>query len=1101
MENIAFEVEQGARRESQFSPTAEAVREAIATREVSRVSSRLARGVFAGRAAELAALRAAVDDVLTGRGRLVLLEGQPGIGKTTLARAVGAYAEAHSMDVVWGRCDGARVLRASLAGGFRSCAPVPRMARPAARGSRSAPRGPRSRQLPTWRSGCADRFLAGLWSIDRWRFRFFDGVALLLKNAARRRPMLVVLDDLHWADCSSLLLLQFVIRELSDSPVLVLCAYRDAELVANDVAAKGVAELRSEAATLHLRGLSENEVRAQIGAISCQRVPSVFARAIFRRTEGNPFFVEEILRHLLEEGIVYHDGDGWTSSIAPDEIPLPDSIRELGERRLGHVSETGRDLLSVAAVIGREFGLDVIEHLTGLAADRLWELLEEAVRARIIVRIPGPLCTYIFRLPMVREALYELLPARRRNELHRRVGEHLEHMGSAEVDLHAAELAYHFLHSASREGADKAIDYASRAAARAVALLAHEEAARYYELALRALEGGGADEAELRGRLLLKASESWWRAGESHRARRSALLAAGIYRARGMRADLARAALTYAGQLPGIGGALYDPNVVRVLEESLVALGEGESGLHARIMGRLAEEIRFSDEPERQRLLGRRALEMARRLGDAAVLAPVLKNMHSGLRMPEKVESRVALADEVLRLANVAGDDSLAFEGHLFHCFAKLELGDFPSASSALAACSRLAKSLKQPYLAWVTASAKVCFAFTQARLDEIETLVQKAFDVGEELQSPKVALFRDAQLAHLLWLRGRLDELTSLWQRLGREYPRLQPTLECAMAAVSGERGNEEEARARFELLAADGFVRLPRDGTWPQNMTFLAEACTLLRDEPRAARLYDLLRPLDGRFLVVVPILPWGAASHSLGRLAATMGRIDLAQRHFEDAMAVNASIGARHWLARTQMVYAEMLLDCGATSDRARAVTLLAQSAEISGGLGMDAFARRAQAMPSAHRGREMRRKHPAQSSMWEGTDRPVGLRKRIPLCVSLRARTVLDDCFRGSLVRAPRPEGAARAGLSAGQSKKISTSWSWFGWSSAPAWIWPRSRPRLRGNRTPCNAEEAWARCSTTGRSGNTGAKSPRSGSRSKRRRALTTAKGRALCGRA
>ena len=330
------------------------------------------------------------------------------------------------------------------------------------------------------------------------------------------------------------------------------------------------------------------------------------------------------------------------------------------------------------------------------------------------------------------------------------------------------------------------------------------------------------------------------------------------------------------------------------------------------------------------------------------MLAPVLKNMHSGLRTPEKVESRVALADEVLRLANAAGDDSLAFEGHLFHCFAKLELEDFPSASSALAACSRLAKRLKQPYLAWVTASAKVCFAFTQARLDEIETLVQKAFDVGEELQSPKVALFRDAQLAHLLWLRGRLDELTSLWQRLSREYPRLLPTLECAMAAVSGERGNEEEARARFELLAADGFARLPRDGTWPQNMTFLAEACTLLRDEPRAARLYDLLRPLDGRFLVVVPILPWGAASHSLGRLAATMGRIDLARRHFEDAMAVNASIGARHWLARTQMAYAEMLLDCGANSDRARAVTLLAQSAEISGGLGMDAFARRAQAM---------------------------------------------------------------------------------------------------------------------------------------------------------
>jgi hypothetical protein len=249
--------------------------------------------------------------------------------------------------------------------------------------------------------------------------------------------------------------------------------------------------------------------------------------------------------------------------------------------------------------------------------------------------------------------------------MHRRCGEYLEATHASELGLHVSALTYHFLRASDPEARAKAHHYAMRAAARAENLLAHEQAARHYETALQALSANGGAEIVVRLEVLLKANECWWRAGESGQARRVAIVAAEISHETGRAEDFARAALAYAGRLQGFGAVACDHSVLRFLEEALDLLGAGESGLHARLLGRLAEEITFSEEHTRRDRLALQSVEMARRSGDRDALAAVLKNMHWALWTPEKIESRLELADEILGLATIASDPAMLFEGHL----------------------------------------------------------------------------------------------------------------------------------------------------------------------------------------------------------------------------------------------------------------------------------------------------------------------------------------------------------------------------------------------------------------------------------------------------
>lgn len=919
------------------------VRQLVGRGERARATRRLAHGVFVGRDAERTSLVHAVDRCLTGRGGVFLIEGEAGIGKTTLGQHMATYAETRDMRVLWGRChhqEGAppywlwiQVLRAALQDGaaeqLQSAAGLA-----GASLAQLIPDVADGRGAPAWPAAGSD---------EPTLFQFFDGLTSFLIKQARCRPTLIVLDDIHWADRSSLLLLQFLGRELGNASVLVICAYRHGEITDNDVARDTVAALRRESGSLRLEGLSMPEVGELLSLVSDQSVPESFVQAIYRQTDGNPFFVEETLRLLLDEGILYHDGRRWTTRTSLQEIPLPAGAYELLARRLANVSESCRHTLAIAALIGRQFEAAAVAHLAGQPVDAIGEIIDEAVEARLLTRAVRPIGSCSFRQALVQSFLRGSLPTAVRADLHRRYGEYVESTHSSELGLHVAALAHHFLRASDPGSRTKAHHYAMRAARRAENLLAHEQAARHYETALDALPPTGDTETVVRLDMLLKASECWWRAGESIQARRVAIVAAEVSHESGRAEDFAHAALAYAGQQQGFGAVACDHNVVRILEEALDLLGPGESGLHARLLGRLAEEITFSDEHSRRDEMVRQSVEIARRSGDRSALAAVLTNMHWALWTPEKIERRLELANEILDLAKDARDPAMKFEGHLYRCLAMLELADIAAVHKELEKCARLALDLRQPYNHWLVASTRVCVALAEGRLAEVAGLAGSAHELGEKAQSPNAALFYGVQLSHLCWLRGDFQQRLQIARRNGENHPLLASTLHAVRAQTLAAQGMRDAARSEFECIAADDFARLPRNVASAMSLAYLAEACAFLGDARRAAQLHQMLLPFQHRLIVLVPIACYGPASHYLGLLSATMGDAGGARRHFEDAIELSTRLGMNQFLARTQVAYAELLLDQGDSGSQPR--ELIERSQAMCKALDMPVLAERA------------------------------------------------------------------------------------------------------------------------------------------------------------
>jgi tetratricopeptide (TPR) repeat protein len=611
--------------------TAAAVRQALAaTAEAARSSSgeraapgepnpldRLASGVFVGREREMDELRAGLEDALSGRGRLLLLVGEPGIGKTRTAEELATYARLRRAQVLWGRCYEGE--------GAPAYWPWVQAIR-----SYVHDRDPQA-LLSEMGSGASDiaqvvsevrQRLPGLpepppVSPEQARFRLFDAITTFLKNAGGGQPVVLVLDDLHWADKPSLLLLQFLARELRGARLLVIGTYRDVDLRRQHPLSQTLGELAREelAHRIVLRGLGREDVARFVEITAGIKPPPALVDAVYKETEGNPFFVNEVVRLLVADGRLERP-----ETVRSWSVSIPQSVREVVGRRLDHLSVECNRVLTIASVVGREFGVDVLEPVSGLTGDRLLELLEEAVAARVIVEVPRQVGRYSFAHALIRETLYEELSTTRRVRLHRQLGETLETLYGGNPEPHLAELAYHFFEAAQGGDVDRAIAYAVRAGDRAADTMAHEEAVRQYEMALQAFELRGG-RGTGRCAMLLKLGETLWKAGEYDRAREVAREAADIARRLGDAESLARAALGYGGRLVAFAAVSRDATLVALLEEALAALPEEDSALRARLLARLAEEITFSDPYERREALGLQALEVARRVGDSSVLA------------------------------------------------------------------------------------------------------------------------------------------------------------------------------------------------------------------------------------------------------------------------------------------------------------------------------------------------------------------------------------------------------------------------------------------------------------------------------------------------
>jgi DNA-binding SARP family transcriptional activator len=890
------------------------------------------RGAFVGRERELTELVGGLEEVFAGHGRLFLLAGEPGIGKSRLADELIVRARARGARILVGRC--------WEAGGAPAYWPWVQSLRALVRDSDDSTLrsqlGAGAAELAQIIPELRGRF-PGLREplavdSDRARFRMFDATAEFLRNASQHRTLVLVLDDLHAADAPSLLLLRFLARELGSTRILLLGAYRTIDPTPGEPLTELLAEVAREPVTrrFELGGLSEREVARYVELTASGLASSTLVAGLHAETEGNPLFVGEIVRLLSFEGVP-------SDEAADVRLTIPQSIRDVIARRLTYLSPECNGMLLLASVIGREFALDTLARMAGVTEGELHDILDEALSARVVADVPDGVGRLRFAHVLIRDTLYDELTSARRVRLHRSARAALEALYGDEPGPHLAELAYHSI--AGRDLA-KGVSYARRAADRALALLAYEEAARLYRMALEALELIHPPNDGMRCELLLSLGEAEVRAGDVASSKRDFLDAAGIARRHGLPRELGRAAAGYGGRFmwarPG-----KDDELLPLLEEGLEALPEEDVDLHVRLLARLAGALR--DEPSRDRRdkLSGQALELARRAGSPVALAFALDGRLAAISAPDTVAECLQLIGELREVAELIGDPERVVNALDHKRTRQLMTGDLHEAEAALESEGRLFEELRQPAQQWAVYSARAMFALAAGRLTEADELVPQALAFGERaLPDVAIPVYR-LQTQALRDFQGRLDEVVPAVVDLVTEYP-TRPAFRCALAYAHARLGHVSEAQRELDRFAEDDFAGLPFDQEWLYGMSLLAEVCHLLGESASAATLYPLLVPWATFSAADHPEGFRGSMSRYLGLVATTTRSWDEAALHFEDALEANARMGARPWLAHTQRDFALMLHARDGRSDRERAQALLDAARTTYRELGMKSHA---------------------------------------------------------------------------------------------------------------------------------------------------------------
>ncbi len=903
--------------------------------------SRLAGGVFIGRDNETKELRVALNETLAGKGHLFMLVGEPGSGKTRMTEQIATYALLCNAQVLIGSCyegEGApafwpwlQIVRSyvqDLEADKLQSIMGPGAADIAQVVSEIKETLPDLPPPPTLEP-------------EQARFRLFDSVTTFLKNASKLRPLVVILDDLHWADKPSLLLLQFLARELKDAGILVIGTYRDMELGRQHPLSQTLGELSRQglSARIVLRGLTEIDVARFIEMTTGIKPSESLVRTVYQQTDGNPFFLNEIVRLLVVEGQLERP-EATTASA----VRIPEGVREVIGRRLDQLSEECNRILTTASVIGREFSLEALEPLSDISGDQLLELLDEAMAARVIDELPQTVGQYSFVHALIRETLYEEISTARRVRFHRRIGAVLEKLYANSPDSHLPELAYHFFQASPAGNSDKAIDYAIRAAKRAIGLLAYEEAAGHYENARAVIETQDEVDQDQRCEMSLALGDAQKKAGNNAKAREAFLQAADIARQRGTAEQLARASLGLGTTM--VASGTIDEVEVSTLREALTAMGDEDTSLRARLLARLSMALYYS--PDLRDEINQQAVEMARRVGDPEAIVAALYARHLMLDGTPDVEQRIAVAGEILEIAERGANKEMELQIRYRRILDLMEMAEMTAVDAEIEAYARLAEELRQPRYLWLAPYLKASRALTAGRFQQCEQLARKAIAIGQRAQDPTAPLLFETLINVLRMVQGQVDDREEAIIRYLKNYPQI-PTHRATLANVYCRLGRREDGQREFDQVAAQDFANLPRDGSWNPTMANLSYVCSYLNDVRRAAILYDLLLPYARWQLVIgAAAIGVGSVLRFLGILATTVSHWEDAVAHFEGALRMNAKIGAVPFAAFTQQEYGTMLLKRGEPGDREKAHQILDQALATANEIGMHGLIREVTAL---------------------------------------------------------------------------------------------------------------------------------------------------------
>jgi tetratricopeptide (TPR) repeat protein len=887
---------------------------------------------FVGRIAERATLAAHADAARDGSGRVVLVSGEPGIGKTRLLEEV--TADLPRDRTLWGRChetEGAppywawtQALRR-----YVTTAPAERLRAEVGDGGLEL-----ARVVPAVRARCPDIPTLVTTSTDpeAARFLLFDAVTTFLRAVAADELLVVALDDLHWADSESLLLLGFVAREIRDARLLVVGTFREIEARQTAAVSRILGDLARTSQRLRLGGLAVAEVTAYAEASGGMTVAPAVAQAIHEATDGNAYFVGELVALLQSEGQL--GLPAW-----PARLELPEGVRDVIHRRVDPLPERTRRLLEMGSVLGRSFDLTVLAQMAEMDLSAVLDALGPAIDVGVLRGVPDALREARFAHALLQETLRGDLGASARAELHRRAGVALETLHAGALDPILGELAHHWFEAAPLGTLPRAIECATLAGHRAFAQLGYEEAAGHFERALQASRGGAVD-AATRLQLLLVFGQAQQAAGDDEGARATLIEAAQLAHDLGD-ATLFASAVALAGASGSETGTV-DVTVIGLLEDAIREAGPGDSRRRAFLSAQLSRSLYFAD-AERRLECSAEALAVARRLRDDLVLLTALQARHFALWEPGTVAERRVIGEEALALAESVGHPLGIAEEYAWRILDHLELGDIDTVEETMRRYRELAQRCRLPRVRWHQSLAETALALMAGRLEEGERLAHRTAQLRQPSVRNNVAPFYGVQLYLLYEEQGRLEGIRPTVDLAAAHATNL-PIWRAGQALLYATLGETDAARKSIAPLASRGFADLPRDGNLLGTWARLAEVCALLGERRWAELLLPMIAPhADVAVVIATTAGILGSAARYAGLLARTAGRMDDAVVYFEKGLAMNARLGALPQLAHTKHDMAVALRMRAHEGDVERADALDAEAAETAQALGLTALVR--------------------------------------------------------------------------------------------------------------------------------------------------------------
>jgi DNA-binding CsgD family transcriptional regulator/tetratricopeptide (TPR) repeat protein len=881
-----------------------------------------------GRARELDRFRAAFDRMLAGRRQMVLISGEPGIGKTRCAQALADVAEDQGALVLWGHCreDAAappywpwvQILRAYVdassldevrlnmgAAAKDIAALVPELL------DLSQP----TRQVP---GAATDSSPA--------RFRTFDAIRQFFHQATQQVPITLILDDLHWADTPSLSLLEFLNQELLNSRLLIVTAYRDADASSKNPLQHTLGGLIRDPGVerVHLAGLSQSAI-GQVAERLCDvTLSDATVKLIYQRTDGNPFFAIELIKVLLEENA------GAAIGAMPARIPA--GVRDTIGRRLIRLSDPCNRLLGVAAVHGRQFAAREIAVAADEELQNVLTVLEPAVHAGIVQSIADAAGGYQFTHGLIRETIYEDLPTVDRLRMHGRAGDALVAVHSAHLEPALTLIAHHYHQAGPLGYAEQAVVYALRAAESAVRMVAYEDALLHYDRAIETLQSGGVIHDERLAHAYVLKGSALRLLGQIDRAIDVLLEAVNRTRVLGSEVLLVDVLVLLAMTSQHVP----QQHIVPLLQRALALLPETDSVARTKALATLAFAQRTSADKSRIQLLVDQALAMASRCCDGAARCACFQLTVMALRgNPLSLPRRLLLGLEYIAVARSTGSGDLLAEAYHWQVLNYFEAGQIDDLETLLEQYESLGAARFGVHQYWA-ASYRVTLALLRGEWSDLEGRIEALLEIGTKTRRGDADGVYGAQMFALNRDLGRLRTLAPEIKKIATSGT--ERIWEPGLMLLCTEIGLLPEARAIFDRLVEGDCRAICRDDMFLACLVFCAQTCCALEDAPRAESLYQMLLPYAKQTANHPTAVCFGTTELYLAMLVCTANRPDIAREHFDNAVTHNRAMRAWPYLARTLYRYGVFLLGRSTDTERRMGSQQLREAEALARRLGM-------------------------------------------------------------------------------------------------------------------------------------------------------------------